>query len=76
MSFTSEEGGVYTLSTTYTDAWISLNGDFDMEGNDIVINGAGAYTFTLNEGESISFWFSYYMMNPANYTVTITKVTE
>lgn len=75
-TFTSVNGGKYSITSTYNDSLVGLGEEFDEKT--LIINCGLAFvnTFTLSEGESISFWVSTCWNGSAEYTLTITEITE
>lgn len=80
-TFTSENGGSYTLTCTDSNAYIMLQTTYvDEEYGEITdwewIDAEASYTFTLTAGESIVFVMSTNDWSDATYDVTISEVNS
>lgn len=75
-TFTSVNGGKYSITSTYNNSYVGLGEEFDEETLIINCGLASGNTFTLSAGESISFWVSTCWTGHAEYTLTITEITE
>lgn len=67
-TFTSAEGGTYQITSSSTNAYIMVEGEYGAEWVET------PYTFTLTEGETITFVMATDNFEDEDYQVTITKL--
>lgn len=67
-TFTATEGGNYSITTASSNAYIMVESEYGAEWVEV------PYTFTLSEGDTITFVMATNDFEDDNYTVIITKL--